>query len=172
TASQILVFGFLILLLVHCKSGSQEKMNEADVNERLTEINRVMVRNEARDIEDFIERHQLKMESTGTGLRVQITNRGTGKLPALHNEVVMVYSVYLLNGSMCYSATEKNPYRFHLGEGQQPRGLEDALQTIPEGSMAKIIVPSHLAFGNTGDGDKIPGASALYYEVHLLKVQP
>ncbi|MBL0064166.1 MAG: FKBP-type peptidyl-prolyl cis-trans isomerase [Bacteroidetes bacterium] len=159
-------------LMFGCSSPKEKPASDAEIQNRLTEVNRLMVRDEAKDIEDFIQRHQFKMTSNGTGLRVQVLVKGNGKTPSIHEEVAMVYSVYLLDGTLCYSAPEAHPLKFHLGEGQQPRGLEDALITLPEGSHARVIVPSHLAFGITGDGDKIPGASALYYEIHLLNTQP
>lgn len=162
----------LLVLLFSCNSTEHRKLSEAEMKAHLTEVNRLLVKDEAKEIEEFISKHQFKMEKSGTGLRIQMLSKTSGKLPVIHEEVVIAYRVVLLDGTECYSAKEEHPFRFRLGEGQQPRGFEDALQQLPEGSRARVIVPSHLAYGMTGDSDKIPGGNALYYEVHLLKIQP
>jgi len=40
-----------------------------------------------------------------------------------------------------------------------------------EGSKAIIIVPSYLAYGLTGDGEKIGGRETLVYQIEILKVR-
>ncbi|MFN8145469.1 MAG: FKBP-type peptidyl-prolyl cis-trans isomerase [Bacteroidia bacterium] len=164
-------FFILFFFLVSCRTGEKPQVNEAEVKERLTEVNRLLVKDERKEIEDFINRHQFKMIMNGTGLNIQVLDSGVGRKPNLHDEIELEYSLYLLDGTLCYSAKVNQPLRFRIGEGQQPRGLEDALFTFKEGTKARLIVPSHLAFGITGDGDKIPGANALYYELHLLKIK-
>ena len=42
---------------------------------------------------------------------------------------------------------------------------------MKEGDKARFVIPSHLAYGMQGDGNKIPGNSPLYYDVTLLKAE-
>jgi FKBP-type peptidyl-prolyl cis-trans isomerase len=110
------------------------------------------------------------MQSTGTGLRIEVYEKGTGRQSALKDTVSIAYKVFLLDGTLCYSADETHRLRFILGTGQQTSGLEEGLQLMQQGAKARMVVPKHLAYGMAGDENKIPAGSALYYEVTLLKV--
>jgi len=41
--------------------------------------------------------------------------------------------------------------------------------TMIPGESARLIIPNHLAYGLSGDGDKIPPGAALFIDVKLLK---
>jgi FKBP-type peptidyl-prolyl cis-trans isomerase FkpA len=171
---------FILCLALSCKNNSQEnKVTEADINERLTKMNVQMVGEESKKIDEFISRHSMKPERTGTGLRFEIYEHASlpnfkegrqdkGNTPVLHDEVVLNYKIFQLDGTLCYSSDSTGPMKFHLGEGQQVRGLEEAVMMMVPGDKARLVVPSHLAYGISGDEGKIPPASALYYEIELL----
>ena len=129
-----------------------------------------MVKDESKEIDDFIARHPWKMTSTGTGLRYEIYHHGNGKKAAEKKQVSILFSVYLLDGTRCYSADENKPLTFILGHGEQTHGLEEGIAMMHEGDQARLVVPAHLAYGLQGDGNKIPAKNALYYDVTLLKV--
>ena len=160
----------LILLTSSCNHNSdQSKMSEQEIKERMTNVNRIIVKDESTDIDEFIARHQWKIQSTGTGLRIEVYEKGNGRQPALKDTVSIAYKVYLLDGTLCYSTDEMHPVKFILGTGQQTSGLEEGLQLMREGAKARMVVPAHLAYGMTGDENKIPAGSALYYDVTLVK---
>ena len=163
----------LLSMLFFCKSSRKEEaMSEAELKEHIAGANQIMVRNEKKDIEDFIARHQFAMEGTGTGLRYSIYEPGKGDKPHPHDAVVVAYRNYFLNGSEVYDITESDPDTFRLAEAQQARGLEEALFLMQEGARARLVVPAHLAYGMIGDQQKIPGATPLYYYIHLIKINP
>jgi FKBP-type peptidyl-prolyl cis-trans isomerase len=58
-----------------------------------------------------------------------------------------------------------------IGKGGVEAGLEDGILLMHEGGRAKFIIPSHLAFGLTGNGNKIPPKSTLIYDIKLLKIK-
>jgi FKBP-type peptidyl-prolyl cis-trans isomerase FkpA len=162
---------FTVYCLSSCRHEQQQQVSSEDsLKEHLINANKIMVKDESKEIEDFISRHQWKMTSTGTGLRYEIYSHGSGKKAEVKKEVTVAFSVYLLDGTLCYPADEKKPLTIIPGQGEQTRGLEEGIMLMHEGDKARLVVPSHLAFGIQGDGNKIPGRNALYYDVTLLKV--
>ena len=158
-------------LLFSCQSHKEEdSLSESEYKEHLTNANRIIVRDEKKDIEDFISRHQFRMDSTGTGLRIQLIQKGAGKLPVDHDRLLVAYKVFLLDGTMVYSFAEQQPDTFRIAEGEQVRGLEEAMRLLPEGSRARLLLPAHLAYGMIGDQNKIPGATPLYYDLHFIRI--
>ena len=173
-------FGFLTwpfllvgLFIGSCHHEQQQQMVSQDsLKEHLIKANKISIENESKLIDDFISRHQWKMTLTGTGLRYEIYSHENGKGKKAENEkqVTIAYTLYFADGTLCYPADAGKPITFILGHGQQPHGLEEGILFMHEGDRARLVVPAHLGYGMTGDDDKIPGRSILYYEVTLLKV--
>jgi len=166
-----------VLLLVtfvffSCQQKSQEQpvMSEEEVKEHMMNANQILVHREAEDIGDFIRRHGWNMQVSGTGLRYELYKEGKGARPAKNSIVSLAYSLYLLDGTFCYRTDSIKPLRFMLGKAQQPHGLEEGVAMMKEGGKARLVVPAHLGYGATGDEQKIPGNSALVYDLTLLKV--
>jgi FKBP-type peptidyl-prolyl cis-trans isomerase FkpA len=169
--NRVLLFLLFSIFFISCSGNQQEKkLSDAEIRERMTNVNKLLVRDESKDIEEFIERHQWKLQTTGTGLRFQSYEKGEGRQPKHQDTVAIAYDLYLLDGTLCYSADENQPLRFILGRKEQPAGLEEGLMMMHEGERARMVVPSHLAHGMAGDENKIPAGSSLYYDVKLLTV--
>ena len=49
------------------------------------------------------------------------------------------------------------PFTFTLGVGQVIKGWDQGLLDMCEGEKRKLIIPSHLGYGDKGAGAKIPG---------------
>jgi FKBP-type peptidyl-prolyl cis-trans isomerase FkpA len=166
-----------ILIIITCISffschhkTEENKMGDEEIKQRMANVNRILVHNESKEIEEFISRHQWKMQSSGTGLRYMLYEKANGNNPMVKVSADIAYKVFLLDGTLCYGADEKHPLKIIFGKGQQSAGLEEGLQQMGEGDRARLVVPSHLAYGMTGDGNKIPAGSPLYYDVKLLAI--
>ena len=164
------LFAFLLLSFIACHRREQEPaFNEEEAKEHMINANRILVEQEAQVIREFISRHGWSMKETGTGLHIEVVRKGTGPLPVQKDTVRIAYRLFLLDGTLCYEADSLHPLSFILGTGSQTRGLEEGLQLLTVGSEARLVLPAHLAYGPMGDGRKIPGNSALYYELTVLK---
>jgi FKBP-type peptidyl-prolyl cis-trans isomerase FkpA len=163
----------LIIISVTGCSGdvSREKQeNAGKLKEHLVNANKIFVEKEAEQIAAYQKRHRLEMTTTGTGLRYFIYHNNADKVyPQPGDTVELGYQVFLLDGTPCYD-TRNAPEVFTLGKAEMPRGMEEAVEMMQTGDSSIIILPSHLAYGFTGDGDKIPGNAATVYYISLKKI--
>jgi FKBP-type peptidyl-prolyl cis-trans isomerase FkpA len=138
---------------------------------KLVEINRILVKKDQQRIAGYLERKNLKMKETGTGLWYNIEKQGDGQLAAKGKTAVIEYTVSLLDGTVCYSSKTEGTKTFRIGMGGVESGLEEGILLMKTGGKATFILPPHLAYGLPGDGKKIPARSILLYEVELLSLQ-
>jgi FKBP-type peptidyl-prolyl cis-trans isomerase FkpA len=158
--------------IIGCKRKYPESKQQDGVDrEKMVEASRAAVHDEAKVITEFINRHEWKMQMTGSGLHYEIYEQGKGEKADGNHVLKISYKVFLLDGTLCYEADESHPLNLILGRGQQINGLEEGLMLMNEGSRARFVIPNHLAYGLTGDQAKIPPASALYYDVHFVKME-
>jgi FKBP-type peptidyl-prolyl cis-trans isomerase FkpA len=96
--------------------------------------------------------------------------KGSGKKIESGATVTIKYTGYLLDGRK-FDELE-SPLSFDLNaEGQLIKGLEIAIKRMKKGSKTKIILPSHLAFGEMGSSNGlIAPKSPVVYEVELIRV--
>lgn len=163
-----------MILLVSC-SEVPEKTENTDLDKQsessLLIANKYLVRSEEENIVDFVKRYGWKMKQSGTGLRYMIDNKGDGPLVAYGDKVTLAYTLRLLTGDIIYSSEKDGLKQFVSGKGGVEAGLEEGIKMMRKDDQAKFILPSHLAFGLLGDGDKIPPRATLVYEVELVNIQ-
>ncbi len=165
----------MLLLLNSCNTGdkgSQEATsNPNELAESIEKANKYLVRKEQEQIENYVRRHGLTMQQTGTGLLYQIDNEGNGELIAKGKIVKLKFVTRFLTGDIVYSSATEGDKIFQVGKGGVEAGLEEAILLLRKGAKAKIILPSHLAFGLLGDQQKIPPRSVLIYEIEVVDVR-
>ncbi len=125
------------------------------------------MRQEKREIDNFIKAHHWHMRETGTGLRYHILVKGKGYKAHIGQIAKIRYSVELFNGQKIYSGVKS----FRIGYGGVESGLEEGIILLKTGEEARFILPSHLAYGLSGDGHKVPPHSPLIYRVELLELK-
>ena len=163
---------FLLSVISSCGRSNENtiSMTEQEIQEQLTNASKRRVQKESMEINQFIKQKNFITEESGTGLRIQIYSRAkNGIPPTLHEQVKIICKVFLLDGTLCYETDTAHPVIFKLGEGEQIRGLEEGLMKMIPGERARLIIPNHLAYSLSGDGDKIPPGAALYIDVKLIK---
>lgn len=111
-------------------------------------------------------------EKTESGLYYKVEKEGTGKRPNKGDMVSVHYTGMLLNGSVFDSSYQRNqPIELSVGVGQVIEGWDEGLLLFPEGTKARLVIPSHLAYGSHGAGGVIPPNATLIFDIELVKVK-
>jgi FKBP-type peptidyl-prolyl cis-trans isomerase FkpA len=169
------IFLGVAFLLLGC-NGCRDKQKAGEVNyeqvqKDLIASNRAKLKEEDERIKKFIEKKKWNTQQTGTGLYYEIYEKGTGAKAKENDIAVVAFQVSLLDGTVCYTASETNPARFRIGQDNVETGLHEAVQLMSVGDKAHIVLPSHRAFGFTGDQEKIPQDAAVVYDLHLINIE-
>ena len=168
------VIGFsLAMLLGACDPPVQKQMESHPdpVAEQFVKANQYMQRRHQDHIAAFLDRVGWEANLTPTGLWVVIENQGAGEAVRENCQVTFSFESTLLDGTPCYEATVPNPKIITIGKGGVESGVEQGMMWLREGAQAIFLIHPHLAHGNFGDRDKIPGNSVLIYHLKVMEVQ-
>jgi FKBP-type peptidyl-prolyl cis-trans isomerase len=171
------ITGFILLITLlftfpQCGEPNRDKTPQvpADYKESLLKANQEAVRIENEQIDDYVRRHHLDMKTTETGIRIMVLKQGIGQKAETGRTVKLSYTMTFLTGDTVYSAAKDGPIIFEIGKGQVITGLEEAILLLKVGDRAKIIIPSHLAFGLIGDQKKILHKATLVYDMEFISM--
>ncbi|MDF2436507.1 MAG: fkpA [Bacteroidota bacterium] len=154
------------------KKNTQSVARRKNLDSSLVEANKMYVKRESDEIDQYTARHKWKMTTTGTGLRYMITKNGSGKEnPKPEQRVKVDYKISLLDGTLCYTSEQTGPKEFVVAKDNIETGLHEGIQYLHKGDEAVFILPSHLAHGLLGDGNKIPAKASVIYEIKLISVR-
>lgn len=163
----------VIMSVLACKQ-KPATISEEDYSERkkqFVEVNKILVQKDQQRIKGYIERQNLDMLETETGLWYGIDLKGEGPKALEGNIIILDYTLSLLDGTVCYSSAKNGVKSFRIGRGGVESGLEEAVLLLNEGDKAKFILPPYLAYGLTGDGDKIPARATIVYDLEVLSIE-
>jgi FKBP-type peptidyl-prolyl cis-trans isomerase FkpA len=105
-----------------------------------------------------------------SGIYYQIIEPGTGTTqPTLNSIVYITYTGELLNGTQFDQGTDASATGWKLGTLIEGWGI--GLPLIRKGGRIKLIIPSSLAYGCNGSGEKIPPNSVLFFDISLIDVR-
>jgi FKBP-type peptidyl-prolyl cis-trans isomerase FkpA len=162
----------LILLLsvvfISCKHGAEKNHSGSQPgSSEMADLNRYMVRKDRERIQNYIERKNLRMTETQTGLWYQILHDGEGETFREKDKVIIDYECSLLDGTSCYSSRDQGSRELILGRSEIEAGLNEGLRLLKPGSEAIFIIPPFLAYGLIGDRKLIPPRAVLVYNVKV-----
>ncbi|MBT3546109.1 MAG: peptidylprolyl isomerase [Flavobacterium sp.] len=109
---------------------------------------------------------------TPSGLRYEILQKGEGKKATKGANVSVHYKGQLLDGTVFDSSYKrKQPIDFPVGVGQVIAGWDEGIQLLKVGDKARFVIPSNLAYGESGAGGVIPPNATLIFDVELMDVK-
>jgi FKBP-type peptidyl-prolyl cis-trans isomerase FkpA len=163
----ILIFLFSVVF-ISCKHGSgKDYAPPLRGSNEMADLNRYMVSKDRERIQNYIERKDLRMTESQTGLWFQILKDGEGQNFTDKDKIIMDYECSLLDGTKCYSSRELGPMEVILGRSEIEAGLNEGLRLLKPGSRAIFIIPPFLAFGLVGDRRLIPPRAVLVYHINI-----
>jgi FKBP-type peptidyl-prolyl cis-trans isomerase FklB len=104
-----------------------------------------------------------------SGLQYQVLTEGTGAQPKATDKVKCHYHGTLIDGTVFDSSVERGtPAVFPVNGVIQ--GWVEALQLMQVGAKWRLFIPSELAYGDRGAGDKIGPNTTLVFDVELIEI--
>jgi FKBP-type peptidyl-prolyl cis-trans isomerase FkpA len=167
---------FILATVVFISCEGEKKPQEVTVikekyAEPLMRVNKKLIEKDSRDINNWLNRHEIKAQQTGTGLRFAIIKKGNGNRAKVGQYATINYRLTLLDGTFCYDSEKSGPETFLIGQDHVESGLHEGIQKMDVGDKCLLIMPPHLAHGLLGDDKKIPPLSCIIYEVELLQIK-
>lgn len=159
---------FVLLTLLSCnnKPGKNVNVTKPDKN-KMAEINSYFVQKDRERIQNYIERKNLRMKESATGLWYMIVKEGSGEFFKDNDRVIMDYDCSLLDGSTCYSSKTLGPREIILGKSEVETGLNEGIRLLKPGGEATLILPPFLAYGLTGDNKAVPPRATIVYNLKI-----
>ena len=152
------------------------RIGEDSINWNALDIFNDFKNKKQKELNDLIEKEKelIKEISKGfketkSGLKYNILKNGNGENPSLGDLVKVHYKGQLLDQTVFDSSYKRNqPIEFKVGIGQVIPGWDEGIMLLKKGDKAKFIIPSHLAYGESGAGGIIPPNATLIFEVELV----
>lgn len=124
----------------------------------------------AEKLKAYLKAQNITTNPTESGLYFIETKEGNGAHPQGGQRVSVHYTGTLLDGTKFDSSIDRGePIVFTLGVGQVIRGWDEGISMMRPGGKARLIIPSHLAYGDRDMG-VIPPHSPLVFDVELIEV--
>ncbi|MGQ1891865.1 FKBP-type peptidyl-prolyl cis-trans isomerase [Thermophagus sp. OGC60D27] len=141
------------------------------IRQRKDSLKNKEARNNLNKGKTFLQKNAMNngVISLESGLQYQILKEGNGPKPKITDQVRCTYHGTLLDGTVFDSSVERgDTATFRVNK--VIKGWQEALTLMPVGAKWKLFVPSDMAYGNKGAGDKIGPNETLIFEVELIDI--
>ncbi len=158
-----------ILLIESCNNKGTKDVNKIKPGENeMTAVNSYLVQKDRERILNYIERKNIKMVETPSGLWYCIKEPGAGEILRDNDTIMIEYECSLLDGTRCYSSGDTGPKSIIIGKSRIEPGLNEGLRLMRPGGEALFILPPHLAWGFHGDDKAIPPRATVVYDIKII----
>ncbi|HBT96993.1 MAG TPA: hypothetical protein DEB25_04825 [Desulfobulbaceae bacterium] len=120
----------------------------------------------------FLDKNAKKkgVVTTKTGLQYEVQKEGTGPKPGPNDVVKFNYTGSTIDGKE-FDNSIKRGTPLTMPASQLIPGWTEALQLMPVGSKYRLVVPSDLAYGESGLPPVIEPNAVLIFDVELLSIE-
>lgn len=157
--------------LIHLKTPQQQEIERISYQRLCAEL----AADEEVVLNHFLDTSSQKFPKIPdeNGLYFYLLKKGNGKAAKAGDAITIRYTGTFLNGEIFDNSTyEKEALSFKLGEpGQVIKGIELSIYKMKEGDIAKILLPSSLAFGSKGSaGGIVSPFKTVTFALEILKI--
>ncbi len=126
---------------------------------------------ELKQIDEYLKQYYPTAKADGYGLYILEHTKTTAEAVSPGKRIRVKYSGFYLNGSPLDNGRQQLEFAFGTPD-QLVKGLNIVIGNLKKGETTKIIVPSRLAFGETGSTNgSIPPYTPLLYNVTLIDIK-
>ncbi|MDB6128494.1 MAG: peptidylprolyl isomerase [Verrucomicrobia bacterium] len=121
---------------------------------------------------EIVEARWPKATKASTGIRYIIERAGTGRTPTSGEQVAVLYTGQLLNGTTFDKSMDPTkPFTFRVGRDMVIQGWDYTVQQMRIGERRLVIIPPELAYGSRGEAPRIPRNATLVFTIELLEIK-
>jgi hypothetical protein len=113
-------------------------------------------------IRNYVTTLHMPMNEGATGFFYCLIEAGEKKLIASGDEIEIDYHIYQLTHPAFTEKIAHDKKKIHVENDNSESGIHQALRLMSKGDSAIFIMPSHLAFGLTGNHLVNPNTPLLY----------
>lgn len=160
--NSLIIFLFLgaSLLFTGClNSSGGECTLEPNLN-----VNQAQLEADVDSIDAYLSANDIDAEIHPSGLRYVINEQGTGGRPSICDIVVVDYEGRILDTGEVFDSSS-SPVQ--LPVRNLITGWQIGIPLLQTGGTITLYIPSGLAYGSRGAGDRIPPNTNLIFEVQL-----
>jgi len=126
---------------------------------------------EKEEIQNYLSAHpELDFTLRESGLYYLDITVGTGDQPVAKDTAFVYYTGYYLNGNDFETNVGGDAFAFPVGVGSIIPGWDEGTMLMRVGGKAKLLIPSFLAFGNSGY--VMPAYTPIILDVELDSIAP
>jgi FKBP-type peptidyl-prolyl cis-trans isomerase FkpA len=158
----------VLFYFASCNNTSEKSViKQKRSKDELADLNSYLVQKDRERIQNYVERKNLPMKETRSGLWFYIRKEGSGKFFTDNDKISLDYVCSLLDGTECYNSDKLGPKNYNLGKSEIEAGLNEGLRLLKPGGEAIFILPPFLAYGLVGDGKSIPSRAIVVYDIKI-----
>lgn len=170
------LFSLWLVFLSACNSGNQKEeiksFNKEKVKQQFVKANQQVVVKENDEMDYYQKSHKMPFIKTNSGIRYYVYKPSLKGDSIKNDDIITInYTVFLLDGTECYSSKTDGTKEFVVGMENIEDGVHKAVLYLKSGDKTLILIPSHLAHGLLGDSKKIPPMSPIMYDVEIISIK-
>jgi FKBP-type peptidyl-prolyl cis-trans isomerase len=171
-------FSFMSYTKEQAEIKAAKQKAEMEAKQKEAEANKIKqaAEDEAKLKSYLVEKGISNYQRTIDGLYYVITQKGTGNFPQNGETVVANYRGKLMDGTAFDSNMDSafghvQPFDFPIGQNRVIQGWDKGFALFNKGTKATLYIPSTMAYGANGAGDKIKPNSCLVFDVELVDIK-
>lgn len=160
----------LIAMLGNQKVGMTVNEAQLAVSVKYQEQEKKKIEKQLRANNAYLEKNGKRktVETLASGVQYEVLKKGKGKQVTADSRVTLNYTGSLMDGTV-FESSANHGGAIEVMLNGVIRGWKEVLPMMKEGDTWKVVIPTHLGYGNRVRGN-VPANSLLIYELEVVSV--